>query len=103
METFSGASTFDGAVDFTGTSQNGSNVMYALSFKTRKRVTPTMTLYRYTGQAGQWNFSRNGALDQFNTANIDNMKDTGGRIYVNIGVQWTAGNIAGHWVADAEL
>jgi hypothetical protein len=98
----SGSNDSNGYYSFTATSNPNGFVVFAIRAKVEKRVAPTITGWTPSGTSGSWDYSRSGASGS-NSFLSDNLGTSGGRAYTNIGANWTAGSIEGHWAMNSEL
>ena len=87
----------------TATSDPYGNVQMALRFAVPKR-TKSYTVFTWdeSGTASTWAYGRSG-VSGTSTAITDLYAETSFRIYVPVGVAWTAALIVGHWAVSAEL
>jgi len=101
VTTAPGTAITDGFVNcITGTNGTGTAIMY-FRFATPKRAQPTATFYHTNGTINSWAYSRSGASGT--AAPSGGLQETGGRIYLSTGANWTVADLQGHVVASAEL
>ena len=103
-DTAPGASTNNGLVLLTATTENAGAVYTPIRFKVPKRYTGyTITPYTNSGGSGNWRYARNGVGDTAATGNVTFLGTNGFGMYVLTGAGWIAAQIYGHWVCNAEL
>jgi len=98
------SSNTDGNIDMNVSSNQHSTAVYHLRFFQEKRANPTVTVYRTdTGASGQWQYGRSGDNTAFGNVTIDALSTKSARVYLGVGVSYSACYIAGHYTAEAEL
>ena len=88
-----------------GVTQGGGFTGSTFDFPVAMRTGPTMTFYLSgnANTAGQWNVNYSGGTSAV-TATVQDLGTSGCRADITTGIgNWTACQVYGHWVADAEL
>jgi hypothetical protein len=88
-----------------GVTQGGGYTGSVFDFPVAMRTAPTMTFFLSgsTNDAGQWNINHSGGTSAV-TATAHDTGTSGTRADITGGISaWTACQVYGHWVADAEL
>lgn len=88
---------------FFGSSQASGLVPFTILFKKRKFKVPTMKYYTRVGAVDdQWDFERSASSGNAAPSNIATGREKV-TIGVNVGANWVAVGIMGHYTAEAEL
>lgn len=93
-----------GMSDVTATTQSTGVLITPIRFAVPKRAAPTMTAYLYaTGATGSWDYGRSGASGTI-AMSIGTVSTSQAAFYTgNLGANWVAAEVSGHWAANAEL
>ena len=84
-------------------SDSAGNAVVSIEYKVQKRAVPTMAFYRDNSTSGQWDFSGDGVSAGANTVTGHRNSQTHLNCYLNIGANWKACYLYGHWTSSSEL
>lgn len=102
QDTAPGTATVAGTQYTIAASDTAANAGVYLRFSVAKRATPTFLFWNSSGIANVWSYSRSGAAGTATPA-ASFIGETGGLIYIGVGVPWVPATTDGHWVASARL
>ncbi|MBV6514263.1 MAG: hypothetical protein FMNOHCHN_03853 [Ignavibacteriaceae bacterium] len=94
--------TATGSMQYHASTDGSGNVLARIHFKTRKRITPTMSFYQDGGTANNWSYTRSGASGNAAVSTV-RTSQSGASGYIAAGANWVVATVNGHWVADARL
>ena len=97
-----GTATANGYFNGGGISNQVGNLQCSVPMKVTKRDTPAISMWNSAGTANTWDFAKASAGGS-GTPTAYLITDNGFTVYLNIGANWVAGSMGGHWVASAEL
>jgi len=100
--TAAATNTTTGAVVVSGTSDGSSNIYYTLKYAVPKRTAVTPTFYTNAGASG-WQLVISGGAGTAVPTTYGAATTMSYTLYMNATVTWSAAQIFGHWVANAEL
>jgi hypothetical protein len=85
-------------------SDNAANSLANIRFKQEKRTNAySVAAWTTAGTVTKWQYSRSGVGATDVVMASFNQGTSGFGIYANVGANWTANTIQGHWVVDNEL
>jgi hypothetical protein len=97
-----GTSSSDGGFIQPSIANGSGDTQNTILFKTFKRVSPSMTVYRFNGTSGSWDYTRSGASGSAAII-FSAIGEGSARVVMKTGGTWVGAMVEGHWTASAEL
>ena len=104
ISTAPATATAVGSIYSEQTSDGAANALANVRFKQEKRTNAySVAVWTTAGTVTKWQYARSGVAATDVVMASFNQGTSGLGIYANVGANWTANTIQGHWVVDNEL